>query len=87
MKVTNCSMGCMYAEGGLDKCQCVCGGVTHGLMAPHSTPRVACTPSAALKCQSGEEGGDCKCACQGANHGLYRTIENFDIIPIVGYQV
>lgn len=75
-------MGCMYAEGGIDKCQCVCKGTTHGLMAPHSSPRVLCSPAAAQRCQSGEEGGECSCACGGQNHGLYRTIEDFGLVRI-----
>lgn len=80
-------MGCMYAEGGLDKCQCICKGVTHGLMTPHSTPRTACTPAAANACQSGQEGGECKCACNGANHALYRYIEDWEGVKITGYQI
>lgn len=56
-------------------------------MAPHSTPRVKCSPAAAERCQSGEEGGECACACKGANHGLYRTIEDFGAITISGMEV
>jgi hypothetical protein len=78
-------MGCMYAEGSLDKCQCACGGVTHGLMV-HKEVRVACSPAAASRCQNGEEGKECHCACGGANHGLYKFIPSFESIIINTYE-
>lgn len=87
MKVTNCSMGCMYATGPLSKCFCICKGITHGLMTPHSTPRVECSPAARERCQGGFEDGDCQCACRGVNHGLYREIDDFHLIPIVGIKI
>jgi hypothetical protein len=78
-------MGCMYAEGPLDKCLCACGGVTHGLMTENVAPRVSCSPAAASRCQNGEEGRECHCACAGANHSLYKNIPQFDEIRITGY--
>ena len=86
MKITNCSMGCMYAEGALDKCQCVCGGVTHGLMTEKVTTHAECSPAAATRCKNGEEGTECHCACAGANHGLYHSITSFDSIIIKAYE-
>lgn len=76
-------MGCAYAEGGLDKCTCICKGFFHGLLAPHSTPRVECSPAARVRCHQGNEDGECKCACKGANHGLYQDIDDFESIPVI----
>jgi hypothetical protein len=77
----------MYAEGSLDTCQCVCRGITHGLMAPNVPARAYCSPAAASRCQNGDEGTECHCACGGANHGLYKTIPDFESIKITGYAV
>lgn len=86
MKVTNCSMGCMYAYGPIDKCLCPCSGKTHGLMA--NRPVAArCSPAVEKRCKAGNENGECACACGGINHGLYRSIENFDSIRILGATV
>lgn len=85
MKVTNCSMGCMYATGPIDKCLCSCKGAMHAMMV-QKTDKVACTPSVSARCMSGQEDGDCQCACGGLNHGLYREIENFDHVLITTYK-
>lgn len=80
MKVSGCSMGCLYATGPIDKCLCPCGGASHGLMAEHQHPvAVKCSPAAEKRCKSGEEGGECKCACGGMNHGLYQGIGELKI--------
>jgi hypothetical protein len=78
-------MGCMYAEGSLDKCSCVCAGVTHGLMTDKVAVHIECSPAAGTRCKNGEEGTECHCACAGANHGLYKNIPDFEGIKITGY--
>lgn len=84
MKLTNCSMGCAYATGGLDKCQCICGGKTHGMFA--GIPVAAkCSPAVEKRCKAGNEDGACSCACGGVNHGLYREIDDFSKIKITTY--
>ncbi len=79
-------MGCLYAEGSLEKCQCPCKGERHGLLAENQ-PIVAakCSPAVEKRCKAGIEGGECHCACAGLNHGLYAQIEHFEDIPIRGY--
>lgn len=85
IKITNCSLGCMYAEGLLSKCQCTCGGATHGILAAKKAPMFAkCSPAVEVRCKSGQEGGHCECACGGMNHGLYSHIEHFDEVKITG---
>lgn len=83
MKITNCSIGCMFAEGAIAECQCQCAGVTHGLLANRPVS-AKCTPAAEMRCKSGEEKGECKCACEGINHALYRNIAEFEHIHITG---
>ncbi len=87
IKVTGCSMGCMYATGPLSKCYCACKGSTHGLMVPEVQVAAKCSPSVEKRCKAGNEDGECSCACGGKNHGLYQTIENYDAINIVGILV
>lgn len=83
MKITNCSLGCMYAEGPLSKCQCACGGSMHALMV--NRPVAAqCSRNMGNRCKEGREEGECTCACGGANHGLYHTIEDFGSVRITG---
>lgn len=85
MKISNCSMGCLYATGPLDKCLCACKGSTHGLMAEQPVHiHAECTPSVAVRCKTGNESGACKCACGGLNHGLYHEIEDFGMVKISG---
>lgn len=86
MKVTNCSMGCMYATGPLSKCHCSCQGSMHGLMVKN-TAAAKCSPAVEVRCKSGREDGPCSCACGGVNHGLYNTIVDFGAIKINGYQL
>lgn len=83
MKITNCSMGCMYATGPLFKCLCTCGGTTHGLMVPQTFAQ-KCSPAVEKRCKAGNEDGECRCACKGVNHGLYKTIGSFETIQITG---
>lgn len=86
MTISNCSMGCLYAEGGLDKCICKCGKATHGLLALKQTPVfIECSPAVEKRCKAGLEGGECRCACQGTQHGLYASVENFESIPVHTY--
>lgn len=84
MKITNCSMGCMYATGPIDKCLCSCQGAMHAMMVARTA--VKCSPAVEKRCKAGEEGGECTCACGGVNHGLYAGIENFDEIKIINYK-
>jgi hypothetical protein len=79
-------MGCMYATGPLSKCLCTCKGAMHALMTNRPQP-VKCSPAAEIRCKSGEEGGECQCACKGVNHGLYRGIESFEAVRIIGLSV
>lgn len=77
----------MYAEGELSKCRCACRGFTHGILALKKQHIAAeCTPSVAVRCKSGQEDGACKCACKGVNHAIYRHIENFSDIKIIGLE-
>lgn len=86
IKITGCSIACLYAEGGLDKCQCACGGKTHGLMAEQPLIVAAfCSRGQEKKCKDGTEGGECACACGGMNHGLYHGIVGFENVRITGY--
>ncbi len=84
MKITGCSMGCLYATGPIDKCLCKCGGKMHSLMVPHLQP-ANCTPAARIRCQNGMEGTECHCACRGINHGLYKGIEDYSKIKITAF--
>lgn len=86
MRVTNCSMGCMYATGPIGKCLCPCDGKSHGMMATNLSVSAKCSPAVAVRCKSGNEDGECKCACKGVNHGLYQVIKDFDSIKISGLQ-
>lgn len=87
LKITNCNLGCMYAEGMLSKCRCACGGFTHGILAIKKAPVAAeCSPAVAIRCKSGKEDGECRCACKGVNHAIYRHIENFEDIKITHYS-
>lgn len=74
MKVTNCSMGCMYATGPIAKCLCQCGGSMHAMMV-EAPKQVKCSPAVEKRCKAGEEGGACTCACGGLNHGLYGSVD------------
>lgn len=79
-------MGCLYAEGALFKCQCLCKGAWHGLLATQPLLVASkCSPAVEKRCKAGNEDGVCQCACGGVNHGLYRHVENFEAVPIVGY--
>lgn len=84
----NCSIGCMYAELGVEFCQCKCNGITHGMLVAeqHLIPVAECTPSAESRCKSGTEQGSCKCACGGLNHGMHAHDE-FKNVPIIGLQM
>lgn len=85
LKITNCSLGCMYAEGSLDTCKCSCGGFTHGILAAKQVHVAAkCSPAAEVRCKSGLEGGECRCACKGVNHAIYQHIQDFDSVRIIG---
>lgn len=86
MKVTNCSLGCMYAEGLLEKCLCSCKGSMHGLMVKKAV-KAECSRNMGNRCKDGAEGGECHCACGGANHGLYKTIPDFGSVKIIGYSI
>lgn len=87
MKVTNCSMGCLYATGPLSKCLCACGGETHGLMvAGHDVVGAKCSPAVEARCKGGLEDGACRCACKGLNHALYRHAPEFATIKITGLE-
>lgn len=86
MKITNCSMGCMYAEGPIDKCLCACGGAHHALMVNRPVA-VKCSPAVEKRCKAGNEDGACTCKCGGINHGLYKEIADFGAITINEYQV
>lgn len=77
-------MGCMYAEGGLDKCKCTCKGSLHGLMSETLVVAAFCSPAVEKRCKAGLEGGACRCACEGINHGLYHGIEGFEKVRIIG---
>lgn len=80
-------MGCAYAEGSLDKCQCVCGGVKHGLLVPQiHAVAVKCSPAVEKRCKAGNEDGACTCKCGGINHGLYKEIADFGAITINEYS-
>lgn len=85
MKITSCSMGCMYATGPVEKCLCSCKTAMHGLMVKKPEP-IKCSPAVEKRCKAGLEGGPCKCACGGHNHGLYRTIADFSAIKINQYN-
>lgn len=85
INVTNCSMGCLYAEGPIDKCLCKCRGELHSLMVP-KLQRATCTPAARVRCQDGTEAGECVCACRGVNHALFRTIDDYSSIKINHFQ-
>lgn len=85
MNVTNCSMGCLYATGPIDKCRCKCGREYHSLMVP-KLQRVECSPAAATRCKDGTEGGECECACKGVNHALYREIADYSKVKISYFQ-
>ncbi len=74
MKVTNCSMGCMYATGPISKCLCNCKGEMHALMANRPI-KAECSPAVEKRCKAGVEGGECQCACGGVNHGLYGAVD------------
>ncbi len=74
MKVTGCSMGCMYATGPIDKCVCACGGTSHALMTNRPVA-IKCSPAVEKRCKAGQEGGACQCACGGMNHGLYAAVD------------
>lgn len=79
-------MGCMYAEGSIEKCQCACKGSMHALMVPH-LKAAKCSPAAEARCKAGQEDGECQCGCKGVNHGLYRGIENFETVRISGMKL
>ncbi len=86
MKITGCSMGCLYATGPIGKCLCPCAGTSHGLLA--NRPIAArCSPAVEVRCKGGNENGACRCACGGVNHGLYREIPDFDAIPVKQYAI
>lgn len=86
LKISNCSIACIYAEGGLDKCQCKCKSSMHGLMAEKPLIVAAlCTPGHEKQCKSGAEGVECVCQCLAMNHGLYHGIEGFENVRIIGY--
>jgi hypothetical protein len=53
-------------------------GLEDLIMSGKVTRHVECSPAAATRCKSGQEGTECHCACAGQNHGLYQTIPNFD---------
>ena len=85
LKISNCSIACIYAEGGLDKCQCKCKGAMHGLMSQTLIVAAFCSKGHEKQCKSGAEGIECVCACGGLNHGLYHGIEGFENVRIIGY--
>lgn len=79
VKITGCSMGCLYATGPIDECHCTCKGETHGLMSGKLISPARCTPSAEARCKEGTEGTECRCACKGVNHALYAGISDYKI--------
>lgn len=79
IKITGCSMGCLYATGPIDECLCKCAGEKHGWMSGKLIVPVKCTPQAETRCKSGLEGSFCLCACKGANHAIYAGIKNYKI--------
>lgn len=74
-------MSCLYAEQSVEKCQCSCKGISHGMAVEKQV--VKCTPSARVACMTGEgKVEDCTCACGTANHGVMKEIKNFDEVKI-----
>lgn len=79
-------MGCAYATGAVEQCQCACKGALHGFLVERPKA-VKCSPAVEKRCKAGNENGECVCACGGINHGLYTHVENFDTIKIIGYSI
>ncbi len=80
IKVTNCSMGCLYStQQPIDKCLCKCKGEHHGLMAGQMQAPARCSPAAEKRCKSGTEGTVCTCACKGRNHAIYAGIPHYKV--------